>query len=169
MLEHHAFAGDGETPTADASAAVRAKGWIDLYDPSAEELRRVAHDCGVEVPSREALQEIETSSRLRADGQVLYLSMPLGMRDEAHGLAPMPLGFVLTPSLLISVRYSAVHAIDAVAAQLHERPAAGSAAAFCAGRSDGGLRRRPARATRYGPRDHFGAHIRTGVTCCEAR
>jgi magnesium transporter len=131
MLEHYPFA--GEKPAAsEESAAARAAGWIDLYDPSAEELRRVARDCHVDVPSREALEEIETSSRLRAQGQALYLSMPLGVRDEAHGLAPVPLGFILTPSLLVSVRYSALRSIDAVAAQLRQRPAASSAAVFTA-------------------------------------
>jgi magnesium transporter len=134
MLEHHPFA-DGHPAAAGkgtAGGTAGGGGWIDLWDPSAEELRRVANDCHVEVPSREALQEIETSSRLRAEGQKLYLSMPLGIRDAARGLTPMPLGFVLTPSLLISVRYGPLHAIDTVVTQLQGRPAAGSAAVFSA-------------------------------------
>ncbi len=79
---------------------------------------------------REALQEIETSSRLRADGDVLYLSMPLGVRDEAHALAPVPLGFILSPSLLISVRYRALRAFETAASQMQDRPTGGSAAVF---------------------------------------
>ena len=99
-------------PTAaDAQSAPCAQGiWIDLFDPTPEETARVSAECHVQVPSREALQEIETSSRTRADGEVLYMSMPLAIQDSARGLTPVPLGFILTPRRLITVRYSDVHA-----------------------------------------------------------
>ena len=64
---------------------------------------------GVQVPSRESLQEIETSSRTRSEGDVLYVSMPLTLQDAAAGLAPLPLGFVLSAKLLLTVRFSEVH------------------------------------------------------------
>ena len=40
--------------------------WIDLLEPTAEERGRITSEYGLRVPSREALQEIESSSRLRA-------------------------------------------------------------------------------------------------------
>src|SRR5579863_9709295 len=84
--------------------------WIDLFNPTAEESARVAAESGVKIPSRESLQEIESSSRLRAEGQLLFVSMPLAIQDDATGLAPVPLGFILSPQQLITVRYSEVHA-----------------------------------------------------------
>jgi len=124
MLQHY--------PISGSASDSNAGGWIDLCEPGAEERARVERDYHIAVPSREALQEIETSSRLRADAGVLYLSMPLGLRDEAYGLSPVPLGFILSPTLLISVRYRALRAFDTVAAQLREHPITSSAAAFAA-------------------------------------
>jgi len=98
--------------------------WVDLLDPTAEESERVARECGVQVPSRESLQEIETSSRLRADGNVLYMSMPLAMQA--------PLGFILTPERLVTVRFSDVRAFATVLARLAATPNLTSAAVFMA-------------------------------------
>ncbi len=106
--------------------------WIDLLDPTPEESARVARECGVQVPSREALQEIETSSRIRADGEVLYMSMPLALQDGEHALAPMPLGFILSPKRLITVRYSEVHAFASVMAGLQREPGMNSITVFAA-------------------------------------
>jgi magnesium transporter len=97
--------------SADAQPASSAgRVWIDLFDPTPEETARVAQEYQVQVPSRDSLQEIETSSRTRAEGEVLYMSMPLAIQDSARGLAPVPLGFVLSPERLITVRYSEVPA-----------------------------------------------------------
>src|SRR5580704_9287651 len=84
--------------------------WIDLLNPTSDEIMQVAAEYRIEVPSRESLQEIETSSRLRADGQVLYASMPLAIQDQAAGFAPVPLGFVLSPQFLATKRFPEVHA-----------------------------------------------------------
>ena len=77
--------------------------WVDLLNPTPEEIARVSEKCGLQVPTREALQEIETSSRLRCDGQALYLSMPLAVHEGAAGVQPVPLGFIF-PSPRVGVR-----------------------------------------------------------------
>ena len=59
----------------------------------------------VRVPSREQLDEIESSSRLQSDGKRLYLSMPVATPHDFIDAAPTPLGFVISPELLITVRY----------------------------------------------------------------
>src|SRR5580704_1994168 len=92
--------------------------WIDLFNPTSDEIAQVATESGIRVPSRHSLQEIEASSRLRADGQVLYVSMPLTLQDEAAGFAPVPLGFILSPQVLVTVRYSEVHGFDPVEARV---------------------------------------------------
>ncbi|HEX4024688.1 MAG TPA: magnesium transporter CorA family protein [Steroidobacteraceae bacterium] len=106
--------------------------WVDLLDPTPQERTRVTAQLGVQVPSRASLQEIETSSRTRAEGQVLYVSMPLTLQDATAALAPVPLGFILSPRLLVTVRFSEVHAFAAVAAHVRDEPHTGSAAVFCA-------------------------------------
>jgi magnesium transporter len=120
----------------DGAADTRAHGpkafWIDLLNPTAVEAARVAADYGIAVPSRESLQEIETSSRLRALDQVLYVSMPLAIQDESAGFAPVPLGFVLSAQVLVTVRYSEIPAFARVEARIAQKQAIGSTQAFCA-------------------------------------
>ena len=104
--------------------------WIDLLNPTSDEINQVAAEYGIEVPSRESLQEIETSSRLRADGQVLYASMPLAIQDQAAGFAPVPLGFVLSPQYLVTIRFSEIHAFAQVEGRIKKGLFMGSTAAF---------------------------------------
>jgi magnesium transporter len=106
--------------------------WIDLLDPTAEETARVAADCGLQIPSRESLQEIEASSRLRVENNVLYVSMPLAIQDAARGLSPVPLGFILSQQQIITVRYSDVHAFADVRKQVEKGVCMNSTAVFSA-------------------------------------
>jgi magnesium transporter len=106
--------------------------WIDLLNPTPEEIARVAAESGIQVPSRDSLQEIETSSRLRAEGRILYVSMPLTLQDEAAGFAPVPLGFILSPELLVTIRYSLVQAFTQVEADVTKGLCADSATVFAA-------------------------------------
>jgi magnesium transporter len=92
--------------------------WIDLQSPSAEEEALVESEHGIRIPTHAQLQEIETSSRLRLEGQTLLMSMPLGVQDKRFANAPVPLGFVLTPDILITVRYCDIHAFPDVQATL---------------------------------------------------
>jgi magnesium transporter len=99
--------------------------------PTREERDSMANEHGLRIPSREALQEIESSSRLRAEGQVLTLSMPLTVPEERADAMPAPLGFVLSPSLLVSVRFTEVHGFADVRARLEKGDApADSTAVF---------------------------------------
>ncbi|HEY4443617.1 MAG TPA: magnesium transporter CorA family protein [Steroidobacteraceae bacterium] len=106
--------------------------WVDLLNPTPAEISQVAAEYGFAIPSRESLQEIESSSRLRAEGQVRYVSMPLAAQDDSAGFAPVPLGFILSPQVLVTVRFSEVHAFAQVEARIGRDPHLGSAAAFCA-------------------------------------
>jgi magnesium transporter len=124
MLNAHSTkAGDSEADHAKVF-------WIDLLNPTSAEIAQVAAEYGLAIPSRESLQEIESSSRLRVEGQVLYVSMPLAI--EAADFAPVPLGFILSPQLLVTVRFSEVHAFAQVEARIQKDAHARSAAEFCA-------------------------------------
>ena len=83
--------------------------WIDCHDPSEEEVKEVARRFHLQVPARQLLEEIESSSRLRAEDHALFLSMPLP--DLTHPNAMVPFGFVLTPERLLTVRYSEPRAL----------------------------------------------------------
>jgi magnesium transporter len=89
--------------------------WIDLLSPSAQEKDSVEKLLDIRIPSEAALSEIEASSRLIADHGNLYLSSPIVRLDE-HGDAYLtPIGFIVGPQVLVTVRFSALPIFDAVA------------------------------------------------------
>ena len=77
--------------------------WIDLIDPSDDEDACVERVAGFALPTAHQLNEIETSSRLVAEGDVLMMSTPVVFR-EGDGLHTTPVGFVLGRNLLVTVR-----------------------------------------------------------------
>jgi magnesium transporter len=112
------------TPTASAPF------WIDLLDPSPEQVERASREMGVQVPRREALQEIESSSRLRCDGHALYLSMPLATRDGSGWQQAAPLGFIFSPQILVTVRYGELKSLAIAKDRLAAEPPKNSAEVF---------------------------------------
>jgi magnesium transporter len=94
--------------------------WLDLIDPSPEERSLVESRVGIRVPTREALSAIEASSRLVAERDVLYLSTPAISMGDGKKTEIMPVGFVLTPSLLVTIRYSSLPTFDIVAKRVHD-------------------------------------------------
>lgn len=106
MLKAVASSGD----KADIGSAV----WIDLCNPTPEEVAHVQKDFDIAIPDRHSLSEIEASSRLRADRGRLIMSAPLMAKgDEANG-ALSPTGFILARNALLTIRFAESGAFDAV-------------------------------------------------------
>lgn len=81
--------------------------WVDLIDPSDPEDARVERATGFTLPRAQQLAEIETSSRLVVEGDVLMMSTPVLYREEGQ-LHTVPVGFVLGPRLVVTVRAHAL-------------------------------------------------------------
>jgi magnesium transporter len=174
MLTLHARTGEVHPPPADLGtvALLPELVWIDLLKPTPAETAFVERSTGLHLPTVEALSEIETSSRLRAQHGVLYLSAPLVHRANADDPRTTPVGFVLGPELLVTVRFEELTAfttfgeavpgtaseafaglVEAIVdriADINERIAAEldtlSHRLFRSGPIEGGRRRRPGRA-----------------------
>ena len=100
------------------STTPKARGktiWYDLRDPEPAEIAQVEVAARVEVPSRKSLSEIETSSRLKTRDGVLSMSVPIVTHVEGAGPQVAPIGFILSREHLITVRFAALPAFDAVA------------------------------------------------------
>ncbi|HEX7914809.1 CorA family divalent cation transporter [Rudaea sp.] len=80
--------------------------WLDLLDPDADERAEAERLLGTKLPQRDQISAIELSSRLHADNEILRLNIPAFVRAESGKGAMTPLGFVLTPKLLVSIRYA---------------------------------------------------------------
>ncbi|MDD2705444.1 MAG: CorA family divalent cation transporter, partial [Acidocella sp.] len=110
---------------ADFSRAV----WFDLESPSAEEYAFVARQTGLSLPTLADLTEIESSSRLASDGPVLTLSLPIVTHIE-NILDASVCGFVLSPALLITLRFAPSIVFNQFPTQPHILADSASAALF---------------------------------------
>jgi magnesium transporter len=88
--------------------------WIDLLNPTDAEKASVERVLGVEIPTQASLSEIEASSRLIARHDLLYLSTP-AVRTDEHGEAHLtPVGFIVGPRALVTIRFAASSVFDGV-------------------------------------------------------
>ena len=111
LLELHRAEGDASRIGAKLPPKVI---WIDLLDPTDEEKSSVERILGIKIPTEAALNEIEASSRLISRNDLLYLSSP-AVRVDEHGEAHLtPVGFVLGPHVLVTIRFAASPVFDAV-------------------------------------------------------
>jgi magnesium transporter len=92
--------------------------WIDLLNPTAEESALVASQKKVRVPSLDSLREIESSSRLVVDHEVVYLSVPAVAQGDTPDAHLSPTGYILAESVLVTVRFAAFSTFDAVVEQV---------------------------------------------------
>lgn len=79
--------------------------WIDAFDPSEAEREQLQQWLGVPVPTLQNLFEIETSSRLSAKGHAIVMSLPMFVRDSDGYPVATPIGFVITPEHVLTMRY----------------------------------------------------------------
>ena len=106
-------AGDGGEGGRPATDGV----WLDLLSPTAAEAAQVERIAGVSLPSLGALSEIESSSRLRNNDGVLYMSTPSSARHPEGAEVTPPVGFILSANRLVTVRFMPLPSFDAVAAK----------------------------------------------------
>ena len=77
--------------------------WIDLFNETPDENAFVERVTGLTMPSAHRLAEVETSSRQSIDGDALVMSSPVLYRDNGS-VYTTPVGFVLGPQLLVTLR-----------------------------------------------------------------
>lgn len=75
MITIHPIAGTRHTPGC----------WVDLCQPIPQELAQAAEKVGFALPDRAAIGEIEFSSRVRRQGDVLFLTCRGSRTRMAHG------------------------------------------------------------------------------------
>jgi magnesium transporter len=101
--------------------------WIDLVEPSEDERQRAATLLGTQLPTRDQTSAIELSSRLRSSETVIRLNIPSFVRTHGKKGLMTPLGFVITPKLVATVRYAVSSSFDLVAGAIASADAPQSA------------------------------------------
>ncbi len=101
-------------PSGDGGAAAVASAvWIDLLQPTAEEIAQVSAATGLRVPTESQVSEIESSSRLAFEGGAFYLSAPLVAVDADGEHELTPVGFVLSSRALLTLHFVPLAAFEA--------------------------------------------------------
>jgi magnesium transporter len=104
--------------------ALRRAVWIDLLSPTPEEERQVQDALRLEIPTREEMQEIESSSRLYREDDALFLTAPFLYGVDKGEFASTAITFALANTSLVTVRYATPKAFAVFAARCHRTPAA---------------------------------------------
>ncbi len=101
--------------------ALRQAVWLDLLNPSHEEERAVQEALRLEVPTREEMQEIESSSRLYREEDALFLTANFLYGVEEGEFGSTPMSFVLAARNLVTVRYATPRAVTVFAHRVRKQ------------------------------------------------
>jgi magnesium transporter len=92
--------------------------WIDMKTPSPGEDKAVEKLVGIEIPTREDMQEIEISSRLYTENSARYMTATLMCGADSLAPRTTPVTFILTDHRLVTVRYDEPRPFALIAAKL---------------------------------------------------
>lgn len=99
--------------------SLKSASWVDLIEPTPDERALFQKEFGFRVPTPDEIAEIEATSRLRVDHNILYMSAPLIMvKDNNEPWVVAPTGFVLSKNVLLTTRLEKLAAFDVVIAEL---------------------------------------------------
>jgi len=108
MLTFHPLHSDAAAvPAADTV-------WADLLNPTPSEIQLIEDHTGLRLPGIENLREIERSSQLAVDGQVLRLAAPILAEADTDHPTLTYVGMILTPKLLITIRFAELKMFHAI-------------------------------------------------------
>jgi magnesium transporter len=105
MIKAFVAGGDRLRPVDDLLANRDAVVWADLLNPTKEEEQTIEDWIGVDVPTREEMEEIEISSRLYTENGAYFMTATLPSQADGDYPVMSPVTFVLAGRRLITVRY----------------------------------------------------------------
>lgn len=92
-------------PVEDLAARFESIVWLDLVSPTPEEEADLEQRLGLDIPTREEMQEIEISSRLYQTDGAAYMTAILLAQADRDDPQVAPVTFLLAGRRLITVRY----------------------------------------------------------------
>ena len=80
--------------------------WIDLLTPDAQELSFAEELCGVEMPTKDEMREIEATSRLYCEDGARFMTTTVLSRVETDEPTISEITFILKGSILVTIRHT---------------------------------------------------------------
>ena len=94
-----------EIITLDNQNVLNTALWMDLLNPSKEEEHLVEKMLGLDIPTREEMQEIELSSRLYKENDALFMTATMVAKSDSPEPKSDAVTLILADDKLITVRY----------------------------------------------------------------
>ncbi len=80
--------------------------WIDLQNPSKDEIKEVENTYNISFPTKQQQEEIETSSRFLDDGGVIKINSTfINITPQNGKVEEYEMSFILTDKILFTLRY----------------------------------------------------------------
>ena len=99
------YSTDGHLQAA-AEGDLREALWIDLYEPSREEEQRVEAELGIEVPTRDEMREVESSSALYREHDATFVTVRVVERTEGRQPSLSAMTLIVLGNHFVTIRYS---------------------------------------------------------------
>ena len=103
----------------EAGAPTTSNGvrWVDLVNPTLQEIGQIEAAYGIEIPSADDMKEIEVSSRLYQEGAAHVMTVSIVYRIESQVPLKSEVTFILSGDVLITVRFATPRAFTLFAGQ----------------------------------------------------
>ncbi|KTD10780.1 cobalt/magnesium uptake transporter [Legionella gratiana] len=92
--------------------------WIDLICPTKKEETIVEEQLQLEIPTKKEMEEIEPSSRLYIENNVLFMTATMVAMSDLPEVKTDVVTFILTKKQLITVRYTKLYTFDLFSSKL---------------------------------------------------
>lgn len=95
----------GQIITADNQQLLNSAIWLDLFEPTQEEEDLLEKKLNIEIPTREEMSEIELSSRLYKEDDVLFMTVNMLADADSPLFKSDSVTLILAKNRLLTVRY----------------------------------------------------------------
>jgi magnesium transporter len=92
--------------TDECPALTTSAVWVDVFQPTREEELCLENSLGINVPTREEMQEIELSSRLYKEKDVLFMTSTVVTNASTDNPTSSAVTFIVMPNRLVTLRYA---------------------------------------------------------------
>lgn len=97
--------------------------WYDVLNPSKEEEALIESMLGIDLPTREEMQELEVSARLYSEGEQLFAIASFPVEQAEDDYSNVNITFIVAKDYIVTMRYVLTRVITPFATKLLRKPA----------------------------------------------
>lgn len=95
--------------------------WYDILNPSKEEEALIEAELGIDLPTREEMQELEMSAKLYSEGDQLFAIASFPVEQSEDDYSNVNITFVVSKNYLVTMRYTLTRVITPFAHKVLRR------------------------------------------------